>query len=132
LEAAVVATLDGIFRPFTDGSFYHKHTGTHTKRSVDQRELVATKVRREAGRAWRIEIEGNRCKEKHSNTTAHHPVVKPPAAVSTAVSHTPTQQQGWGNYQELSRSLSKVEGFIPSVHYPPGCGRRYAPSPRHL
>jgi len=25
------------------------------------------------------------CKEKHSNTTAHHPVVKPPAAASTAV-----------------------------------------------
>jgi len=28
---------------------------------------------------------GKRCKEKHSNTTAHHPVVKPPAAASTAV-----------------------------------------------
>jgi len=25
------------------------------------------------------------CEEKHSNTTAHHPVVKPPAAASTAV-----------------------------------------------
>jgi len=38
------------------------------------------------------------CEEKHSHTAAHHPVVKPPAVVSTAVSHTPTQQQGWGNY----------------------------------
>jgi len=34
------------------------------------------------------------CEEKHSYTTAHHPVVTPPAVVSTAVSHTPTQQQG--------------------------------------
>jgi len=25
------------------------------------------------------------CEEKHSNTTAHHPVVKPPATASTAV-----------------------------------------------
>ena len=47
-----------------------------------------------------------RCKDKHSHTTSHHPVVKPPAVVSTAVSHTPIQQQGWGNYQDLSRSLS--------------------------
>jgi len=30
-------------------------------------------------------VGGNRCGEKHSNTTAHHPVVKPPAAASTAV-----------------------------------------------
>jgi len=40
----------------------------------------------------------NRCEEKHSLTAAHHPVVKPPAVHSTAVSHTPTQRQGWGNY----------------------------------
>ena len=33
-------------------------------------------------------------------------MVTPPAVVSTAVSHTPTQQQGRGNYQELSCSLS--------------------------
>jgi len=26
-----------------------------------------------------------RCEEKHFNTTAHHPVVKPPATASTAV-----------------------------------------------
>jgi len=38
------------------------------------------------------------CEEKHSHTAAHHPVVKPSAVVSTAVSHTPTQQQGCGNY----------------------------------
>jgi len=37
------------------------------------------------------------CQEKHSHTAAHHPVVKPPSVYSTAVSHTPTQQQGWGN-----------------------------------
>jgi len=48
----------------------------------------------------------NEFDEKHSHTTAHHPVVKPPAEVSTAVSHTPTQHQGWGNYQELSCSLA--------------------------
>jgi len=46
------------------------------------------------------------CEEKHSHTAAHHPVVKHPAVVSTAVSHTPTQQQGWGNDQELTCSLS--------------------------
>jgi len=51
---------------------------------------------------------GKGCNEKHSHTTAHHPVVKPPAEVSTVVSHTPTQQQGWGDYQELSCSL--IEG----------------------
>ena len=28
---------------------------------------------------------GKGCEEKHSNTTAQHPVVKPPAAASTAV-----------------------------------------------
>jgi len=44
-------------------------------------------------------------------TTARHPVVKPPAVVSTAVSHTPTQQQGWGNYQKLSCSLSMYESL---------------------
>jgi len=33
------------------------------------------------------------CEAKHSHTTAHHPLVKPPAVVSTAVSHTPTRQQ---------------------------------------
>jgi len=38
------------------------------------------------------------CEEKHSRTAVHHPVIKPPAVVSTAVSHTPTQQQGSGNY----------------------------------
>ena len=38
------------------------------------------------------------CEEKHSHTAAHHPVVKPPAVHSTAVSHTPTQLQGYGNY----------------------------------
>jgi len=58
----------------------------------------------------RVEVSG--CEEKHSHTAAHHPVVKPPAAVSTAVSHTPTQQQGWGNYQEPSCSLSRY----PTVH----------------
>jgi len=36
------------------------------------------------------------CEEKHSNTTAHHPVVKPPAAASTAVQHTPTDITGLG------------------------------------
>jgi len=36
------------------------------------------------------------CEEKHSHTAAHHPVVKPPAVYSTAVSHTPTQQQWLG------------------------------------
>ena len=55
------------------------------------------------------------CEEKHPHTTAHHPVVKPPAVVSTAVSHTPTQQQGWGNYQELSCSLSPMEATISIV-----------------
>ena len=38
------------------------------------------------------------CEEKHSHTAAHHPVAKPPAEVSTAVTHMPTQQQGRGNY----------------------------------
>jgi len=38
------------------------------------------------------------CEEKHSHTAAHHPVIKPAAVASTAVSHTPTQQQGCGNY----------------------------------
>ena len=39
--------------------------------------------------------DGNNAVE-HSNTTAHHPVVKPPAAASTAVSHTPTDTTGLG------------------------------------
>ena len=38
------------------------------------------------------------CEEKHFHTAAHHPVVKPPSVVSTAVSHIPTQQQDRGNY----------------------------------
>ena len=54
--------------------------------------------------SMKVRIKG--CEEKHSHTTAHHPVVKPPAVVSTAVSHTPTQQQDGGNYQELSLSIS--------------------------
>jgi len=29
--------------------------------------------------------DGKGCEEKHSNTTAHHPMVTPPAAASTAV-----------------------------------------------
>jgi len=45
-----------------------------------------------------LDIRCKGCEEKHSRTAAHHPVVKPPAVVSTAVSHTQTQQQGWGNY----------------------------------
>jgi len=40
------------------------------------------------------------CEEKHSNTTAHHPVVKPSAAASTAVSHTPTDTTGLGKLPE--------------------------------
>ena len=36
------------------------------------------------------------CEEKHSYTAAHHPVVKPPAVVSTAVSHTPNSATGLG------------------------------------
>jgi len=47
------------------------------------------------------------CVERHSHTTAPHPVLKPPAVVSTTVSHTPTQKLSWGNYQELSCSLSR-------------------------
>jgi len=39
-----------------------------------------------------------KCEEKHYHTAAHNLVVKPTAEVSTAVSHTPTQQQGKGNY----------------------------------
>jgi len=39
---------------------------------------------------------GKGCQEKHSNTTAHHPVAKPPAAASTAVQHTPTDTTGLG------------------------------------
>ena len=50
------------------------------------------------------------CEEKYSNTTAHHPVVKPPAAASTAVYTLQLTQQGWGNYQELSCSLSIQAG----------------------
>ena len=46
--------------------------------------------------AARVTCKG--CEEKHSHTAAHHSVVKPPAEVSTAVSHTPTQQQDWGIY----------------------------------
>ena len=42
-----------------------------------------------------IRLSPKGCEEKHSYTTSHHPVVRPPAVVSTAVSHTPTQQQGW-------------------------------------
>jgi len=42
---------------------------------------------------WR-DSEGS--EEKHSPTTAHHPVDKPPAAASTAVSHTPTDTAGLG------------------------------------
>ena len=34
----------------------------------------------------------NECEERHSHTAAHRPVVKPPALLSAAVSHTPTQQ----------------------------------------
>jgi len=49
-----------------------------------------------------VTLKGKGCEEKHSHIAAHHPVVKPPAVVSTAVSHTSTQQQDWGNYQELS------------------------------
>ena len=46
------------------------------------------------------------CEEKHSHTAAHRPVVKPPAVISTAVPHTPTQQQGWettGKYSGVYR-----------------------------
>jgi len=39
---------------------------------------------------------GNGCEEKHSNTTVHHPVVKPPATASTAMWHTPTDTTGLG------------------------------------
>jgi len=46
------------------------------------------------GRERMVYIKG--CEKKHSHTAAHHPVVKPPAVHSTAVSHTPTQLQGWG------------------------------------
>jgi len=46
------------------------------------------------------------CEEKHSNTTAHRPVVKPSTVVTTAVSQTLTQQQGWGNYQDVFCNLS--------------------------
>ena len=45
---------------------------------------------------WQGGVTMKGCEEKHSHTTAHYPVVKPSAVVSTAVSHTPTQQQGWG------------------------------------
>jgi len=37
------------------------------------------------GVQWVNPIYTKRCEEKHSNTTAHHPVVKPPAAASRAV-----------------------------------------------
>ena len=41
---------------------------------------------------------GKGCEEKHSHKAAHYPVGTPPAMHTTAVSQTPTQQQGWGNY----------------------------------
>jgi len=45
--------------------------------------------------------------EKHSHTAAHHVVVKPPAVHSTAVSHTPTQQQGWETIRTILESIAR-------------------------
>ena len=54
-------------------------------------------------------VDSKGCEGKHSNTTAHHPVVKPPAAASRQCLTLQLTQQGWGNYQELSCSLSTVK-----------------------
>jgi len=55
------------------------------------------------------------CEEKHSHTVAHHPVVKPPAKLSTAVSHTPTQQQGW--YAHIHTGNLSPLGLAPDARY---------------
>jgi len=56
------------------------------------------------------EMQRKGCEEKHSHTAAHHPVVKPPAVVSTAVSLTPTQQQGWEKL--LGTMLEPIERCV--------------------
>ena len=55
----------------TDQQVTHTHTHTHRQRTKPPTPTHAQSPKR--------------CEEKHSNTTAHHPVVKPPAAASTAV-----------------------------------------------
>jgi len=64
------------------------HSRTHDSRTTHSHEHRASNGAMTLNSRTRRRRPQDR-EEKHSHTAPHHPVVKPPAVVSTAVTHTP-------------------------------------------
>jgi len=91
----------GILRASVGRPYSRVGWGTHRRRATFDRcfvYLLERKTRASVPLLEDPEVPQRMKRKALSHGSPPSRGQKPPAAVSTAVSHTPTQQQSWGNY----------------------------------